>query len=118
MKSIFIALLTETESRWSGSKVDIFTNSLQDVYFITPHGFVNRFIQLSATPEQIDIIAKVIDLNNSNNRLMEHMKISFDDDGKVIFKRGQGVEFEYTEASDVVDQIDKVLGQFDSIFNN
>jgi hypothetical protein len=116
MKSIFIALLAEIESRWTDSKVDIFTSTQQEVYFITPNGYVNRFIQLSATPEHIDIIAKVIDLNNSNNRLMEHMMISFNDKGKVIFERGQGVSFDYTEASHVVDQIDLVFRQLGAVF--
>jgi hypothetical protein len=112
MKSLFITLLTEIESRWPGSKIDIFTNTSGDTYFVTPSGYVNRFIQLSATLEKIEIIAKVIDLNNSDNRLMEHMGI----DDKRIFKRGQGIEFEVTDALHVVDQIAIVLTQFESVF--
>lgn len=112
MKSLFIDLLTEIESRWPGSKVDIFTNTPEDTCFVTPSGYVNRFIQLSATSEKIQIIAKVIDLNNSDNRLMEHMQI----DHKSIFKRGQGIEFEVTDALHVVDQIEIVLTQFESVF--
>jgi hypothetical protein len=116
MKSIFISLLTAIESRWPGSKVDIFTNDPPDIYFITPHGCVNRFIQLSATPEKITIITKVIDLANSNNRLFEHMQLTFDDHGKVIFKRGQGVSFEVSDVSHVVDHINISLIQLASVF--
>lgn len=113
MKSLFIALLTEIESRWPGSKVDIFTNASFDTYVVTLNGYVSRFIQLSATSEKIVIIAEVMDQNNSDNRLMEHMQI----DQQGVFKRSQRIEFKVDHISLVVDQIDLVLTQFDSVYN-
>jgi exoribonuclease R len=117
MKSIFKDLLNELELRWINSNVDFFQQDSQDIYFITPNGFVNRFVQFSISLLQIEIIVQVIDLSNTHNRLMEHMMIFINEKNEVYFKRGQGVEFKVTDTSHVVDQIDTALNQLALVFS-
>jgi hypothetical protein len=118
MKTLFYLLLHEINLRWPRSKADIVKIDGKDIYFITIHGFENRFIQITELFAEIQILAKVIDTQKPENSLFEYMHIVPQSNKQHVFKRAQGVEFQVTDVSHVVDQIDIVLGQLDSVFGD